>query len=148
MSRHARLRTTKRRPRAGAALVEFACVLPLLLLVFAASIELFRLNQMRHAADQAAYEACRHVIVPGANQAEAVAKAQQILAMVGVKKSNIQISPSDINDGTPEVTVNVDIPASGNSWIMPAFSQKSVVNSTSTLLTERNSAVVAAAIPK
>jgi Flp pilus assembly protein TadG len=134
--------------RRGATLVEFAFVLPLLMLFFMGSIELFRLNQFRHAADQAAYEACRRVIVPGATQAEAEAEALKVLKILGVKKVNVKVTPTVITETTPRVTVQVSIPAAGNSLAMPAFGQESLVSSTATLLTERSSGVVASAIPK
>jgi Flp pilus assembly protein TadG len=145
------VRLTTRRPklqRRGAAMVEFAFVLPLLILFFVASIELFRLSQIRHAADSAAYEACRHVIVPGATQAEAVSEANRLLKVLGITNAAIAISPSTITEATPEVTVFVNIPATGNTWIVPRFSQNVVVNASSTLLTERVAAVQAAGIPK
>jgi Flp pilus assembly protein TadG len=142
------MKLNRRKNRRGAALVEFAFVLPLLLLFFTGSIEVFRLNQFRHAADQAAYEACRKVIVPGATKAEAEAEALKVLKILGIKKVNVNITPGTITETTSRVTVQVSIPADGNSWAMPAFGQKTLVSSTSTLLTERNSAILAPAIPK
>ena len=133
--------------RRGAALVEFALVLPLIILFFTAAIELFRLNQLRHAAESAAYEACRHVIVPGANQAEAVTKANDLLGIIRIRNAKVAISPTKITETTPQVTVNVSIPAAGNTWIVPSFSQKAIVSASATLLTERVAAIQAAAIP-
>jgi Flp pilus assembly protein TadG len=138
-------RSTQRR---GAALVEFAFVLPVLLLFFTGSIELFRLNQYRHAADQAAYEACRKIIVPGATKEEAEAEALKVLKILGIKKVNVEINPAVITETTPQVSVKISIPAQGNSLAMSAFGQETLCSSTSTLLTERNSAVLASAIPK
>lgn len=134
--------------RRGAALVEFAFVLPVILLFFTTSIELFRLNQMRHAAASAAYEACRHVIVPGASQAEATAEAQRLMSLAGVSKVNVTISPAVITEATPSVTVKVDVPAKGNSWMVSAFSDKNILSASSTLLSERVPAVQAAGIPQ
>ncbi len=134
--------------RRGATVVEFAFVLPILLLFFSASIELFRLSQMRHAADSAAYEACRAVIVPGASQAEAVAKAQKMMGLAGVKNPDVTISPTTISESTPLVTVNISVPAKGNSWVVSAFSDKSIVMASSTLLTERVPSIQAAGIPQ
>jgi Flp pilus assembly protein TadG len=137
-----------RTPRRGTALVEFALVLPLILLFFTASVELFRLNQMRHAADTAAYEACRHIVVPGANQSEAVEKAQKLLGLVGIKNANVEINPSTITESTARVTVNISIPPKGNTLVAPLFSEKALVNASSTLLTERVPAIQAAGIPQ
>lgn len=134
--------------RRGAALVEFALVLPVILLFFTTSIELFRINQMRHAAASAAYEACRHVIVPGASQAEATAEAQRLARLAGIGNVNVTISPGTITESTPSVTVRVDVPAKGNSWMVSAFTDKNIVSATSTLLAERVPAVQAAGIPQ
>lgn len=133
--------------RRGAAVVEFAVVLPVILLFFTASIELFRLSQMRHAAETAAYEAARHAMVPGASQADATAKAQQLMKIAGVGKINVTISPSVITESTPKITVTVDVPAKGNSWVAGPFTDKSLVVASSTLLAERVPAVQAAGIP-
>src|SRR5687768_8197691 len=134
--------------RRGAALVEFAFVLPLIILFFTASIELFRMNQVRHAAESAAYEACRHVIVPGATQAEATAKANHLLGIVGVRNATVSISPTNITESTATVTVNVTVPAKGNTLVMPFFARKSLVSANSSLLTERVPAIQAAGIPQ
>lgn len=128
-------------------MVEFALVLPLLLLFFVASIEIFRLNQIRHAADNAAYEACRRAIVPGANKAEAIAEAQRLLGIVGIKNATIRCNPATLTESTPSLTVHVEVPAKGNVWITPRFSSSTVVDATSTLMTERNPAIQAAAVP-
>ena len=52
--------------RAGATAVEFAIVAPIFFLIMLASFEFSRLNVIRHTADNAAYEAARHAMVPGA----------------------------------------------------------------------------------
>ena len=138
----------KNAPRRGASMVEFALVLPVILVFFMAATELFRLNQMRHAADTAAYEACRHIVVPGATKAEAVAKAEKQLAIVGIHNANIDINPSTITESTATVTVNVSIPPKGNTLVPPLYSEKALVSASSTLLTERVPAIQAAGIPK
>ena len=136
----------KRATRRGATLVEFALVLPLILLFFTASIEFFRLNQIRHVADNAAYEACRHVMVPGAKRQEAIDRAQSMLRMVGIRNAQVTINPSTIAESTTEVTVTVGVPTQGNTWIFPRFAGNRVIGSSSTLVTERISAIQAGAL--
>lgn len=133
----------KRAARRGATLVEFALVLPLIMLFFTASIEFFRLNQIRHVADNAAYEACRHVMVPGANQQEAIDRAQAMLRIVGIRNAQVTINPSTIAESTTEVTVTVGVPTQGNTWIFPQFAGNRVIGSSSTLVTERIAAIQA-----
>src|SRR5712671_2452554 len=107
--------------RRGAVAVEFAITAPIFFLFLLASFEFGWLNVIRHTADNAAYEAARTVVVPGATAAEATAKANSILNVVGARKAKIQITPANITASTTEVTVAIDIPMSSNGLITPRF---------------------------
>ncbi len=102
-----------------------------------ATFEFGWLNVMRHTADNAAYEAARRAIVPGATSAEAIAKANSLLNVVGARKAKVTITPSTITSSTISVTVSVDLPMSSNGLITPRFTGKKVLHSESTLKTER-----------
>src|SRR5262245_12786424 len=104
------------RTRRGVTVVEFALTFPLLLLLVIGLIEFARLSTMRHAADNAAYEAARHIIVPGANVAEAVAQGNELLARAGVRQGSISVNPAVITEDTDSITVQVSVPLAGNSW--------------------------------
>ncbi len=123
--------------RAGAVIVEFALAAPIFLLFLMAAFEFSWLNVMRHTADNAAYEAARLAIVPGATSTEALAKANTLLNIVGARKAKITITPSNITNTTTSVTVAVDVPLASNALITPRFTSKSVLHSESTLKTER-----------
>ena len=123
--------------RRGAVAVEFAITAPIFFLFLLASFEFGWLNVMRHTADNAAYEAARTVVVPGATAAEATAKATSILNVVGARKAKIQITPANITASTTAVTVAIDIPMSSNGLITPRFTGKTTLHSESTLKTER-----------
>src|SRR3954470_17250186 len=100
----------EKRPRElrnGAVAVEFAITAPIFFLFLLAAFEFGWLNVMRHTADNAAYEAARTVVVPGATAAEATAKATSILNVVGARGATISITPSNITNSTTEVTVAV-----------------------------------------
>lgn len=56
--------------QAGATTVKLSLVLPILFAMLIGMIEFTRLSNMRHAADDAAYEAARAVVVPRANTAD------------------------------------------------------------------------------
>ena len=129
--------TRRRELRAGAVAVEFAITAPIFFLFLLAAFEFGWLNVIRHTADNAAYEAARTVMVPGASAAEATAKANTILSAVGARGATISITPSNITNSTTEVTVAVDIPMSSNGLITPRFTGKTVLHSESTLKTER-----------
>ena len=125
------------RSRTGAVIVEFALTAPLFLLFLMVAFEFGWMNVMRHTADNAAYEAARTAIVPGATSAEALAKANSLLNVVGARKAKVTITPATITSATTAVTVAVDLPMSSNGLITPRFTGKTVLHSQSTLKTER-----------
>ena len=128
----------RRKPsRRGATIAEFAITAPIFLLFLMGAFEFGWLNVMRHTADNAAYEAARHAIVPGATAAEAIARAKSILNAVGTRGAKVTVSPTTITSSTPQVSVTVEIPVSSNAIIVPKFTGGKTLRSTSTLRTER-----------
>lgn len=123
--------------RIGATTVEFAIVSPIFFLIVFTMFEFARLNVIRHTADNAAYEAARTAIVPGATAAEATAKANELLSILGTRGANITVSPSVISENTPEVTIEIDIPMGQNGWVAPKFTSGRTLHAESTLRTER-----------
>jgi Flp pilus assembly protein TadG len=128
----------RRDARTGAVAVEFAITAPIFFLFLLAAFEFGWLNVMRHTADNAAYEAARTAIVPGATASEALAKATSLLNVVGARNATINITPTDITNSTTQVTVAVDLPMSSNGLIVPRFTGNTVLHSESTLRTERS----------
>jgi len=131
----------RRRPsdryRTGATAVEFAIVAPIFFIMVISSLEFGRMNIIRHTADQAAYEAARHAMVPGATAAEARSRAQRMLRVVGTRGASITITPAVIDADTEEISVAVDIPLNQNGWITPRFSKDATIHAESSLKTER-----------
>jgi Flp pilus assembly protein TadG len=123
--------------RRGAVVVEFAIAAPIFLLFLMVAFEFGWLNVMRHTADNAAYEAVRTAIVPGATSAEALAKANSLLKVVGARNAKVSITPSTITNATTAVTVVIDLPMTSNGLIVPRFTGKTVLHSESTMKTER-----------
>jgi Flp pilus assembly protein TadG len=123
--------------RHGAAAVEFALTAPVFFLFLLAAFEFGWLNVIRHTADNAAYEAARTAMVPGATAAEARATANSLLRIIGTRGAKINVSPSTIGIDTDEVTVDIDIPMKRNGLIVPRFTKSTTIRSTSTLRTER-----------
>jgi len=105
-----RTRPHRRRLRRGATLVEFALVLPVFLLVVFFFFEAWRFMQFQQAVDQAAYEAARVAIVPGATIEEARDQGRAILDSMAAPTATIEITPDPITDATEEVTVTVSLP--------------------------------------
>ncbi|TWT86837.1 TadE-like protein [Pseudobythopirellula maris] len=135
---------TKRRPtpaRRGATTVEFALVAPLFFLVLFSMFEFTWMNVMRHTADNAAYEAARRVIVPGANVAEAEAEANRLLRIVGARDARVTVAPRTITRATERVTVTVEIPMSSNALVAPKFTGSSTIRAVSTQRTQRANSI-------
>lgn len=131
---HRRYRPSR---RTGATAVEFAIVAPIFFLFAIASFEFARLNVMRHTADNAAYEAARHAIVPGATAAEAIARARKTLNVVGTRGAKITVNPATLGPDVEQVNVVVEVPLSQNGWITPRVTRSKTIRATSTLRTER-----------
>jgi Flp pilus assembly protein TadG len=125
------------RKRRGAAVVEFALVSPVFLLVLLALFEFARLNVLRNTANNAAYEAVRQVVVPGATAQEAIDEASLVLQSVGTENATITVNPSVIDSETSQVTVTVAIPFNDNGFFLPIFANGLVIRSSSTHKTER-----------
>lgn len=130
-------RTTRNQTdsREGATLVEFVVVAPLLFTCLFASIEFAHLTTLRNTANNAAYEAARVAVVPGATKSEAETEARRILAIVGIRKYALAVSDVDADSET--ITVSIEIPYADNAILMPWFTGNVTIHSKSTLRTER-----------
>jgi Flp pilus assembly protein TadG len=126
-----------RKARRGATAVEFAVTAPVFFLFLLAAFEFGWLNVLRHTADNAAYEAARTAIVPGATSAEAEAKADSLLKIVGARSAKVTITPNPVTAETDEVTVAIEIPMSKNGLIVPRFTKSTTILASSTMQTER-----------
>ena len=129
--------------RKGATAVEFAIVGPVMFLMIFASLELVRLGMMQGIAEDAAYQAARYVMVPGATKAEGEAEANRLLAVLGTQNASVVVEAydadglqSEISDSTRRVTVRIEIPISDNGLTTPMYVADRVISSTATLTFE------------
>jgi Flp pilus assembly protein TadG len=111
----------RRTRRRGAAAVEFALTAPILFTLLFAALELGRANLIRQTANNAAYEAARLCVVPGATAADGEAKGQQVLRSIGVRSATVDIQPDPILNTTPQVTATVTVPFAQNMWTKSLF---------------------------
>ena len=126
-----------RKRRVGATTVEFALVAPAFFLVIMSMFEFTRLNVLRHTADNAAYEAARVAIVPGATVAQANTEANRLLTIVGARGATVTFNPTTITPETNSVTVTGSIPLDRNGWVVPKFTKGRSLTSSATMRTER-----------
>ena len=119
-------------------MVEFSVVLPVFLMIVFAGFEFSRICLVRNAAHNAAYQAARRVMVPGATVADANAEASRLLSVFGVSTFTLTVNPNPITLAANRVTVSVDIPADQCGWIAPMFTTSRMIHAGSTLFAERD----------
>lgn len=107
--------------RRGAAAVEFALTAPLFFLFLFAGLEFSRANILRNLCDNAALEAARVGIIPGATAEKCIASANESLTILNVRNATVTVEPNVIGPTTPEVTINVTIPLGDNAMPMSQF---------------------------
>jgi Flp pilus assembly protein TadG len=142
------MKSSRFNQRAGAALAEFAVVMPILFLVFAAMIEIGRMLLLQQTADTAAYEGARHAMVSGADAEEGLVEAKRLLKQANIKDAKVAIDPTEIVEDTPTISVRVSIPLSKNCWFFKAWSDGHSVTSEVTLLSERVPLIKLTGIPE
>ncbi len=134
-------RRTKRRK--GATIVEFSIVAPVMLLMIFASLEIIRLGMMQGLAEDAAYQAVRHVMVAGAKKQEGIEEANRLLALIGTRGATVAVHAFDtageqaeISDKTRRVVVDITIPISRNALLAPMYTGDRQITTTSSLTFE------------
>lgn len=123
--------------RRGATLVEFAVVSPVFFVLLLAGMEFSVLSMIRSTTNNAAYESARKLVIPGAKASRGIEEAERIMAVVGVHNLTVTVTPPVIDDETQSVTVQISVPYDENAIFTPMFTGGMIVNSVSTLRTER-----------
>jgi Flp pilus assembly protein TadG len=117
-----KVRRSCRINRRGAAVVEFAVVAPLFILLVFGMIEYGRMVMVQQVLTNASREAARKSVLDGANASTIKTETVNYLTSGGVKSvtaSQITINPTNPTTaaaGAP-VTVTISIPFSGQSWL-------------------------------
>lgn len=121
--------------RSGVSTVEFAVVANILLLMILTCLEFARLNMVRNLANDAAYFAARHAIVPGATSEEAKAEADRIMS--SMLSNGYEIRVNDVNADASDVTVTVAVDLFEVALFAPYFLPDSTLETTARMRTER-----------
>jgi Flp pilus assembly protein TadG len=129
----------QRQQRTGAAALEFAIAITVLLMFVFASIEFVRLNMLRHSVEHASYIGARRGIVTGAKVSDVQAAAEAHTDLMQLNGVTVTVNPSTITDDTQIVEVFVEVPVAGNSWISPLYFSGSLTGRTR-MLAERATA--------
>jgi Flp pilus assembly protein TadG len=107
-------RKCSRHHRQGAAVVELAVCLPVLLLIGLGSIQAASMLFLRQALVQSAYESAKVAVRTHATNAEATAAAQRVAAGRRISNMQISFSPADISSVPKGQLIRVSVSAPGN----------------------------------
>lgn len=118
--------------RRGAVTVEFAMVLPVILIMFLGSIEMASLQYARHTMGYAAYEAARKGSIPGCTVEMSHSAGMQQLAIAGLDDGAEVV----VNQNALTVTVEVRVPSSKFAWGPIAYLLNETVIERCTLVRE------------
>jgi Flp pilus assembly protein TadG len=106
------------RRRSGAAVLEMAISLPLLITLVFGAMEMANAVFLRQCMNMAAYEAAKVITRPGTNEALARTRCQEIMTIRKVSTYTLTFSPT-VTTATPrgtQVTVTLSAPASNLSY--------------------------------
>lgn len=119
MSAHVQLTENRR----GVSAVEFAIVLPVIVLLFLGAMEVGRVVMVQHALQEAAHAGCR-VYMSGESTADDARKViDSSLKEAGINGYNIDFSPAkdEVTDFLEPMTVSVTVPYSSVAWTSSRF---------------------------
>jgi Flp pilus assembly protein TadG len=104
-------------PRNGAALVEFAVCLPVLMIMILGSMEASSAIFVKQALTTSAYEGIREAMRTGSTTSVATARAQDVLTARRIRNSTIQFTPSSIESAArgSNIIIEVSAPYAANS---------------------------------
>ena len=108
-----------KRGRKGAAVVEFAVCLPIIILIVLGSIEAASMLFLRQAMIQSAYEGAKVAIRNNGDNDAAISAIENVAAGRRVNGLNIEFSPADVSTAEQGeiIRVTVSAPGDDNSFI-------------------------------
>ncbi len=123
----------------GAAVVEFAFVAPLMILMTMGMLEVGRMVMVKQLLVNASREGARLAVLPGATAGDVTAHVESELAASSIQGVTVNVSPPTLAAsaaGTP-VTVTASVEASSVSWVpRPVFSIHTTLTGATTMRKE------------
>lgn len=132
-------RSVRRRKACGAAAVELAVCLPLVILLVVATIEACSAVFLKQSLTVAAYEGVRTALVEGATVGSVRAKCDQILSDRRIEGGTINVEPTDIDSLQPGdyVDVTVSAPCAANAVVPSRFYRGRTLSATVSMMIEK-----------
>jgi len=126
--------------RHGAAIVEFAVVSPILILMILGMIDVGRAVMVQNLLTNAARDGARAAVLDGASASAIESEVESFLAASSVSGATVTVSPNPLTTATQgdPVTVTVQVPFSSVSWL-PASPYFAGVNLQSTIIMRKES---------
>ena len=125
--------------RVGAAVVEFAIVGPLLVMLTMGMMEVGRAVMVKQVMINASREGARMAILPSASSQDVISQVNSQLAASSITGTTVTIEPPSLANapaGTA-VTVSISVNASQVSWIPnPAFTLNQTITAATTMRRE------------
>jgi Flp pilus assembly protein TadG len=125
--------------RAGAAVVEFAIVGPLMVMLTMGMMEVGRAVMVKQVMINASREGARMAILPSTNSEDVIAQVQSQLAASSINGTTVTLNPPSLANaaaGTP-VTVSISVNANQVSWVPnPAFTLNRTISAATTMRRE------------
>jgi hypothetical protein len=108
--------------RKGAAAVELAICLPVIVLLVLGSIECCSMLFIDEALHVASYEAIRQAIQEDAEAATAIARGEEMLEQFGIEGATVTCEPEDLSDveSGEQITIIAEAPCDANT-ILPSW---------------------------
>lgn len=129
--------------RRGAATVELAICLPVLITFVFAILEFSRNLQLHQTVREAAFEGARAGIALDASTSDVTSAATAITNCAAIQNPAITVVPNPLTYTSPTVSVTVSTTPATNGWFLRFFNSSSVISATITL----NREVQAVSVP-
>lgn len=113
----------RKKNRTGAAVIEFAIIIPVFMLILLGTIEACSMIFLQQSLEIAAYEAARVTIVPKTDTQDVADAVDTILVPRRVKGFSVAVTPSDFQTAAYGSFIRVEVSAScnSNSVLPPMF---------------------------
>lgn len=123
--------------RRGAAVVELAVLLPLLLTLSVGLIEMTRLIQVKHNLTNCSRNACRRAILPGSSNASVATDLNVVLSAAGIAPADVTTvfkvngTVADVSTAAQgdTVAIQLTVPANKVNWLGVMLYSSSFINS-------------------
>jgi Flp pilus assembly protein TadG len=118
--------------------VEFALIVPLLLMIVMGTIEASTMIYLKQTLHIAAYEAARTALVPKTNASMVETTARRILDDRRVRDASVTVTPNNFSSAATStwITVRVDAPSNSNFAVPLLFFRNKTISGSCTMMKE------------